>query len=107
MTLILAAPQPAFEPAHPGIAIRDMLNEAHMSARTAATSLGVTPPALGNILLGRSGITPDMALRLARFFGNSEQFWTRLQEGYDLWHRSRVLRSDLAKIERLAFEVSA
>ncbi|MGI4946996.1 MAG: HigA family addiction module antitoxin [Janthinobacterium lividum] len=107
MNTITAKTSPAFEPAHPGIMIRDMLNEARVSSRTAAASLGVTPPALGNVLLGRSGITPDMALRLARYFGNSAQFWTRLQEGYDLWHRSVVLQSDLAKIERMAFEVRA
>lgn len=102
-TTIAANPTPAFEPIHPGVMIRDMLNDARVSSRSAATSLGVTPPALGNVLLGRSNITPDMALRLATFFGNAPQFWTRLQEGFDLWHRSRVLRADLAKIERMAF----
>ena len=107
MTTIAANPFPAFEPTHPGIILRDMLNEARLSSRSVATSLGVAPPTLGNVLLGRSGISPDMALRLASFFGNAPQFWTRLQEMYDLWHRSRVLRADLAKIERMAFVADA
>ena len=103
MPIINANPTPAFEPVHPGIMIRDMLNEARVSSRAAAASLGVTPPSLGNILLGRSAISADMALRLSRLFGNKPEFWTRLQEGYDLWHRSRALRPDLDKIERMAF----
>lgn len=104
MKSIYANSAPAFEPDHPGIIIRDLLNDARVSSRAAASGLGVTAPALGNVLLGRSGISPDMALRLGRYFGNSPQFWTRLQEQHDLWHREVALRSDLAKIKRLAFE---
>ena len=103
MADIRANDAPSFEPVHPGIIIRDMLNDARVSSRAAATSMGVTPPSLGNILLGRSAISADMALRLSCYFGNKPKFWTRLQEDYDLWHRSRVLRPDLAKIERMAF----
>ena len=103
---IPANPTPAFAPKHPGTIIRNLLNEARMPARGAAASMGVTAPALGNILLTRSGISPDMALRLSRYFGNTPQFWSRLQEQYDLWHRERALRTDLDKIQRLAFEAA-
>jgi antitoxin HigA-1 len=103
MNGIAAAALPAFEPPHPGVMIRDLLNEEGVSARQAATQIGVSPPALNNVLLCRSAISPDMALRLSRLFGNSPQFWTRLQEQHDLWHRERALAPELAKIERLAF----
>lgn len=106
MTDIPANPTPAFAPKHPGTIIRNLLNEARMPARGAAASMGVTAPALGNILLTRSGISPDMALRLSRYFGNTPQFWSRLQEQYDLWHRERALRTDLNKIQRLVFEAA-
>ena len=98
-----ANPLPAFEPEHPGLQIRDALDHARVSSRQAARAMGVTAPTLGNVLLGRSGITPDMALRLGRYFGNSAAFWLGLQEQHDLWHRERALAPELDKIERLVF----
>lgn len=104
---IPAARTPAFEPSHPGAIIRDMLDHERVSATAAAKRIGVTPPTLNNIMRARASISADMALRLSAFCGNSPEFWLRLQEQFDLWHRSRALAPELAKIERLSAAVAS
>jgi addiction module HigA family antidote len=59
---------------------------------------------IGYILPGRRGVTPDMALRLARFFGNSAEFWLNLQQMHDL----SMAKLELGKtIERQVDQYSA
>jgi antitoxin HigA-1 len=70
---------------HPG----DMLNEEFLkplglSQNALAMKIRVPATRIGDIIHGRRGITPDTALRLARFFGNSPEFWLNLQQMYDL-----------------------
>ena len=51
----------------------------------AAAGLGVTRKALSELLNGRSGVSPDMAIRLSKASGSSAETWLRLQMQYDLW----------------------
>jgi addiction module HigA family antidote len=75
----------AFAPVHPGEVIRaDYLEPLGMSQYALARALGVTQARLGEIVRGRRAITPDTALRLARYFGTSAEFWTGMQAHYDL-----------------------
>jgi addiction module HigA family antidote len=55
-----------------------------MSQNALAMKIRVPATRIGDILHGRRGITPDTALRLARFFGNSPEFWLNLQQMHDL-----------------------
>jgi len=55
-----------------------------LSASALAIALRVPAPRVNDIVRERRGISPDTALRLARFFGTSAQFWLNLQSGYDL-----------------------
>jgi addiction module HigA family antidote len=66
-----------------------MLNEEFlkplgMSQNALAMKIRVPATRIGDIIHGRRAITPDTALRLARFFGNSPEFWMNLQQMYDL-----------------------
>ena len=106
MPTIAAASQPGFEPAHPGGMIRDLLDAARISESRAAAQIGVTAPALNNVVRGKSGISPEMALRLGRLFSNTPQFWTRMQEQFDLWHSSRALAGELDRIEPLQLDAA-
>lgn len=72
-------------PPHPGRIIRQECIEAlGLTVTAAATGLGVARKTLSEILNGRSGISPEMALRLARAFGSSPEMWLGLQMDYDL-----------------------
>ena len=70
---------------HPGETMReDVLEPLGMSVNQLAKALGVTATRLNDVVRGRRGITADTALRLARYLGNSAEFWLGLQLEYDL-----------------------
>ncbi|NYF78244.1 HigA family addiction module antitoxin [Granulicella arctica] len=70
---------------HPGIILNeDFLKPMGISANHLAVQTRMPPTRVGEILHGRRSVTPDTALRLARYFGTSAEFWLNLQAGYDL-----------------------
>lgn len=70
---------------HPGEILREeYLVPMGLSASALAIALRAPAPRVNDIVRERRGISPDTALRLARFFGTSAQFWLNLQSGYDL-----------------------
>ena len=72
-------------PPHPGETIReDVLDPLCISVNQLAKALGITARRLNDLVLGRRGITADMALRLARYLGDSPEFWMGLQLEFDL-----------------------
>ncbi len=71
-------------PVHPGKILSDELNEIELSANTFAAKIKVPTNRVTEILAGRRSVTAETALRLARFFGTSAQFWMNLQTNYDL-----------------------
>lgn len=88
---------------HPGEILREeFLKPLRMSPYALAKRLHVTVPRVNDIVLERRGITADMALRLSRFFGNTEQFWLNLQDAYDLSRIKRECANELKRIEPLS-----
>lgn len=72
-------------PVHPGEVLReDFLVELGMSANALAKALNVPAPRINDIVRERRGVSADTALRLARYFDSSPQFWLNLQAAYDL-----------------------
>jgi len=72
-------------PIHPGETLReDFMKPLSLTANRLAINLRVPAARIGEIVNGRRAITADTALRLARYFGMSPQFWTNLQANYDL-----------------------
>ena len=72
-------------PIHPGEIIREeVLLPLNMSVNQLARALAVDTARLNEIVRGRRGITADTALRLARYLGNSPEFWLKLQVHYEL-----------------------
>lgn len=72
-------------PVHPGEILReDYLAELGMSPNALARSLHVSAPRINDIVRERRGVTADTALRLARYFDTTPQFWLNLQTAYDL-----------------------
>src|ERR1700687_1370598 len=72
-------------PPHPGLSVRfDCLEPLGLSVTAGAKVLGVTRQALNNVVNGKSGISPEMAIRRTKAFGSSEETWLRMQLAYDL-----------------------
>ena len=72
-------------PVHPGEVLReDYLKPMEMSANALAKQLHVPASRINDIVLERRGITADTALRLARYWGTSVEFWTNLQTAYEV-----------------------
>ena len=73
------------EPLHPGeVLLEEFLAPMSLSQNRLALDIGVPPRRINEIVLGKRRITADTALRLARYFGMSPQFWLGLQMDYDL-----------------------
>ena len=73
------------KPVHPGeVLLEEFLNPMGLSQNRLALGIGVPPRRINEIVLGKRSITADTALRLARFFDMSAQFWLGLQMDYDL-----------------------
>jgi addiction module HigA family antidote len=87
-------------PPHPG----EFLTEAYLtpnnlSARELATKLGVAASTLHRILIGKSGVSPEVALRLSKSLGRSPESWLAMQYSHDLWQaRQRVNLRDVEKV---------
>jgi len=90
---------PAKNPPHPGLAVRDDCIEANgLSVTEGAKVLGVTRQALNNLVNCRSGISPEMAIRLEKAFGGSAEAWLALQMTYDLAQAKK--NADSIKVKR-------
>ena len=74
----------AMRPIHPGEILRDELAARGLSANALARALGVPANRITGILNGTRALTADTALRLARCFGTSPEFWMNLQQAYEL-----------------------
>ena len=71
-------------PPHPGELIGDTLHELKISVSEAARGLGITRQQLHNLIAGRSGITPEMAVKLEKAIRSTADAWLRMQMNYDL-----------------------
>jgi antitoxin HigA-1 len=72
-------------PPHPGLTVRyDCLEPLGLTVTEGAKVLGITRQALNNLVNGKSGISPEMAIRLSKAFGSSPETWLKMQLDYDL-----------------------
>jgi antitoxin HigA-1 len=90
-TRMKSRPSKTIPAAHPGRLLRRELHARGLSANRVALDLGVPSGRINDILNGRRAITADTAVRLARFFGNSAQFWLDLQSRYEIASRNSAV----------------
>ncbi len=82
---------PMKNPPHPGLHVRhDCLEPLKLSVTEGAKVLGVSRQALNNLVNGKSGISPEMAVRLSKAFGGSPAVWLKMQLDYDLTKIART-----------------
>ena len=88
---------------HPGeVLLEEFLKPMGLSQNALAVSIGVPPRRINEIVLGKRAVTADTALRLAHYFGSSEQFWMALQASFDLEEARKKLGPRLKALERAA-----
>ena len=74
-------------PAHPGEILKELcLEPLGLTVTRAAEALGVARKTLSELINARSGVSPEMAIRLSKAFRTTPEFWLNLQQQYDLWH---------------------
>jgi antitoxin HigA-1 len=89
-------------PTHPGEMLRkDFLPDYGLTVARLATAVGVSRQSINELLGGRRAVSPEMALRLARLFGNSPEFWLNAQRAVDLWDAAQAIKKDVARIRPL------
>lgn len=89
-------------PTHPGEMLReDFLPVYELTVSGLAAAVGVSRQTINELLRERRGVSPEMALRLARLFGNTAQFWLNAQRAVDLWDAAQTIASDLERIDPL------
>lgn len=87
-------------PPHPGEFIAAVYLEPNgITGRELASKLGVSPSTLNRILTSKSGVSPEMALRLSKCIGRSPESWLAMQHNHDLWQARK--RVDLDEVEVL------
>lgn len=90
------------DPIHPGeILMEDFIEAFGITQNKLAVAIGVPPRRINEIVHGKRGVTADTAIRLARYFGTSEEFWMSLQSNYELRLERRALRDKVAAITPL------
>jgi antitoxin HigA-1 len=91
---------PMKNPPHPGgFVLRQCIEPLGLTITQAAAALGVTRTTLSELVNGKRGISPEMAVRLSKVFGGSAATWLTQQAHYDLAH----VRADRIKLKRLEF----
>lgn len=102
MTEYVAKQPGALAPMHPGELLREDVIPAVKRPKTEiAKLLGISRQTLYDILNEKQPVTPEVALRIGKLFGNGPTLWLNLQQKYDLWNAERKLAKQVAKIPTL------
>jgi len=96
------------KPTHPGEMLReDFLPDYDLTVASLAEAIRVSRQTVNELIRERRGVSPEMALRLARFFGNSPEFWLNAQRAVDLWDAAEKIQHDVARIRPIGSVQSA
>ena len=86
-------------PVHPGVYLKELLDELGLSQHNLARQIGVTPMRISHLVNGARPVTAELALRLGRYFSQDPRYWLNLQNRYDM----DIAEDELGK--RIAREV--
>lgn len=89
-------------PVHPGEMLReDFMPDFGLSVAGLARALCVSRQSVNELIRERRAVSPEMALRLSRLFGNSAEFWLNAQRAVDLWDAEQAVGEDIERVEPL------
>lgn len=90
------------KPTHPGDMLReDFIPDYGLTVAWLAKAIGVSRQSVNELLRERRAVSPEMALRLGRLFGNSPEFWLNAQRAIDLWAAAQLVKDEIARIKPL------
>jgi len=90
-------------PTHPGEMLReDFLPDYGLTVSSLAKALGVSRQTVNELLRERRAVSPEMALRLSRLFGNSPEFWLNAQHAAELWETAKNMKKKIERISPLS-----
>ena len=92
-----------YNPSHPGEILKDLyLPDYNLSVTAFALKLGVSRTTASELVNCKNGVSAEMALKmalkLAKAFGTSAQYWLNLQQAYDLWHAKQKVNLDNVEV---------
>ncbi|MDE2184380.1 MAG: HigA family addiction module antidote protein [Alphaproteobacteria bacterium] len=99
MAEYVAKRNPSMVPMHPGVLVTEAVESLRMPVTKVADAIGISRQHLYAIMNERKPVTPEVATRLGKAFGNGPELWIRLQVAYDLWHARKSV--DLSKVAKL------
>jgi addiction module HigA family antidote len=89
-------------PTHPGEMLReDFVPDYGLTVASLAKAIDVSRQTVNELLRERRAVSPEMALRLARLFGNTPEFWLNAQRAIDLWDAERAISDEVEQITPL------
>ncbi|MEZ5307128.1 MAG: HigA family addiction module antitoxin [Pyrinomonadaceae bacterium] len=89
-------------PTHPGEMLReDFMPDYGLGVSELARAIGMSRQTVNELLRERRSLSAEMAVRLAKLFGNNPEFWLRAQTAVDLWEAKSTMRDKLKKIKTL------
>jgi addiction module HigA family antidote len=89
-------------PVHPGEMLReDFMPDYRLTVAGLAEAAGVSRQSVNELLRERRAVSPEMAIRLARLFANSAEFWLNAQRAVDLWDAAQKLKGEVSRIKPL------
>jgi len=89
-------------PTHPGEMLReDFIPDYNLTTASLAKKIGVSRQTVNELMLERRSVSPAMALRLSRLFGNTPEFWLNAQRAVDLWNAQKENRHEIERIKPL------
>lgn len=89
-------------PTHPGDMLReDFLPDFDLTVAGLADAVGVSRQSINELLRERRALSPEMALRFGRLFGNAPEFWLNAQRAIDLWDAAQSIKAEVAQIRPL------
>jgi addiction module HigA family antidote len=90
-------------PTHPGALLReDVIPATGRSKTEIASLLGISRQQLYDIMDEKKPVSPAVAVRLGKMFGNGPDVWIRMQAAYDVWHAEREMKAEIAAIPTLS-----
>ena len=93
-------------PSHPGEVVADILEDLPITQEALAKRMGISRQSVNDLIQGKRSVTPDMAQRLGKFFGNGPAVWPRLQQSLDLWEVLHADESQYQGIETYRVEAA-
>ncbi len=100
------AKRPQREPTHPGELLRDIIDDSKISITKLVGILQLSRGLLYKIMAKEKPVTPETALKIAAWVGNTETLWLNLQRDWDVWNTKKKLAPVLKEIKKAALKVA-